>query len=162
MILLGGSLLLEIREDRLCVLAVDVNLAHDLEGHAVVELAELFDLSVRFRILLFELVAWEADDDQSLVFVLLVQFLKTLELRGEATLAGGVDDEEHFALELCKVEFFAATRQRFEIINRCHNIGVFVYCTLYARSLLTRVAEITVAINLSIFHIPPEQPINDL
>jgi len=33
----------------------------------------------------------------------LVQFLKTLELRGEATLAGSVDDEDNLALQLGQI-----------------------------------------------------------
>jgi hypothetical protein len=33
----------------------------------------------------------------------LVQFLKTFELRGEATLAGSVDDENDLAFELVKI-----------------------------------------------------------
>ena len=92
-VLLGRRLLFEVHENRVGILSVDIDLLHDLEGHAIVELAELLDLSVRTRILLLELVAGETDDDQPLVFVLLVQFFQTLELRRETALAGGVNDQ---------------------------------------------------------------------
>ena len=53
-----------------------------------VQLTELLNLRVVGRILLLELVAGEADNHQPTVFILLVQFLQSCELRGETTLAG--------------------------------------------------------------------------
>lgn len=41
-------------------------------------------------------------------FNILVELLKPGELRGEAALGGGVDDEDNFALELGEIVDFAA------------------------------------------------------
>lgn len=46
------------------LVAVDVNLCHDGEGDAVVELAEALDVVVGAGLLAGELVAWEAEDDK--------------------------------------------------------------------------------------------------
>lgn len=56
------------------------------------------------RVLVHELVAGEAEDDE-LVFVFglgvdgFVEGFEALELRGEAALGGGVDDEDDFVFE---------------------------------------------------------------
>jgi hypothetical protein len=74
---------------------LDVDLAHDGEGDAVVDLAELLDIVIGAGLLVAELVAGEAENDE-VVWVLLVdglpQLLKAGVLRGEAALGGRVDD----------------------------------------------------------------------
>ena len=92
-VFLGGSLRLEILKDWISSRTIHIDLLHDLESHTVVELAELLDLVIGTRILLLKLVAGETDDNESAVFVLLVQFLQALELRCESALTGGIDDE---------------------------------------------------------------------
>ena len=67
-----------------------------------------------------ELVARETHDDKALVFVLLVKGFEALVLRGETAFAGGVDNHQHLALELGKVQFLTIVAKRLEIINRCH------------------------------------------
>ena len=57
-----------------------------METYAIVHLAELLNLFIAFRVLLLELVAGETDDNESLVLILLIQFLQSCELRGESTL----------------------------------------------------------------------------
>lgn len=47
-----------------------------------------------------ELVARESEDDQTLVFVLLVELLKTSILLREAALGGNIDDEDDLAFKL--------------------------------------------------------------
>jgi len=47
-----------------------------------------------------ELVAREAEDDQPLVFVLLVESFQPVVLRGETALGGGVDNHEDLAAVL--------------------------------------------------------------
>ena len=90
---LGGEPLPE----RMRLVAVDVDLAHHRKADAVVELAERGDLVVRARVLGAELVAREADHDQALVAVVLPELLEAGELRREAALARGVDDQQHLA-----------------------------------------------------------------
>jgi hypothetical protein len=65
-------------------------------------LAELLDLVVGAGVLAAELVAGEAEDGEVVRVLLLdglVQALEALELRREAALGGGVDDEDDLALE---------------------------------------------------------------
>lgn len=97
----AGLLLLKPLEDGLGLVAVDVNLAQDGETDAVVDEAELLDVVVGPGVLTAELVAGEAQDGEVRVggVHLLVELFEALELRGEAALGGGVDDEDDLALE---------------------------------------------------------------
>jgi len=96
-----GLLLLHPGEDGCRILAVDVQLAEDREGHAVVDLAEGLDVIVGAGVLVVELVAGKAEDGE-LVRVALVQVLEQLleafELGCEAALGRGVDGEDDLAL----------------------------------------------------------------
>lgn len=97
-----GDLLLHPLKHRLRLVAVHVRLPQDGEGDAVVELAELLDRVVVAGVLLHELVAGEAEDDEA-VGVRggdgFVEGFERGELRREAAFAGGVDDEDDFAFE---------------------------------------------------------------
>ena len=66
----------------------------------MINLAKALDLLLTSRLLPAKLVAREAEDDEALVLVLLVELLEAGVLRGEAAFGGGVDDEGHFAFEL--------------------------------------------------------------
>ena len=66
-------LALEPAEERVGVVAVDVDLGEHRERHAVVDLAELADLVLGARLLRAELVAREAEHDQALVVQVLVE-----------------------------------------------------------------------------------------
>jgi len=123
-VVLCGRLCFQVFEDRLSIRAVHVALLHDLERHAVVQLAELLYLGIALGVLLLELVAGEADDDQSAVPILLIEFLQSGELRREAALAGSVDDEQHLSPERSKVHLFASARQSLEIIDCLHSCDV--------------------------------------
>lgn len=79
----AGLLALEPLVDLVRGVAVDVGLGHEGEGDAVVELAELRDLLVVLGLLPAELVAREAEDDEALLLVLVVQRLQALVLRRE-------------------------------------------------------------------------------
>src|SRR5262249_20803789 len=59
--------------------------------------AELLDVGVAARLLRAELIAREAEDLQAAVPAVAVQGLQALVLRGEAALAGHVDDQQHLA-----------------------------------------------------------------
>jgi hypothetical protein len=93
---------LEELEDLVRVAAVHVALLRKREGDAVVSLAHGAGLLVVLRVLRAELVARETNDDETLVLVLLVELLKSVELRGEAALGGRVEDEEDLALEVLR------------------------------------------------------------
>ena len=100
LVFLGGCLCLQILEDGLGFFTVNITLSHNLEGHAIVHLAELLNLFIALGVLLLELVAGEADDDEPLVLILLVQLLQSCELRGESTLAGCVHNQQYLTLKL--------------------------------------------------------------
>src|SRR5215472_11332566 len=97
--------------------AVDVDLAHHRERHAVVQLAERCDLVVRAGILGAELVARKADDDEAAVAVRFPKLLEAGELRREAALARGVDDEEHLALLRREARRLAGDRFGVEVVD---------------------------------------------
>ena len=106
-----GLLLLEPGEEGVGVVAVDLGLLHDGEANAIVKLAEALDLVVGTGLLGTELVAREAEDLEVLRVLCLdalVDLLQTFVLRGEATLGGGVDDEDYFALVVGSRNFLAA------------------------------------------------------
>ena len=79
------------------VISIDLDLLHQGEGDAIVQPAELDDLFVGAGLLMAELVAGEAYDDEALVLVLLVEGLEAVVLGSEAALGRGVDDQEDFA-----------------------------------------------------------------
>ena len=91
-VLFRRSLGLEILKDRIGIRTVDVALSHQRESYTVIEAAELFNLLVATRLLVGELVTRETEDDETLIFVLLIEFLQTVVLRCESTLAGGIDN----------------------------------------------------------------------
>src|SRR5579875_213267 len=79
-------------------LAVDLDLGENRKLDPVIELAKFFDLLVRARLLMAELIAWESEDFEAAIAVLGVQLLQALVLRRVAAAAGGVDDQQHLAL----------------------------------------------------------------
>ena len=125
-VLLCRSLCLEVLKDRISVLTVDITLRHQREGHTMVETAELLDLLIAARLLVSELIAREAEDDESLVFVFLIQCLQTIVLRRETAFRSGINDEEHLTFVVCEIYFFASVIEDFEIINGCHICIIFV------------------------------------
>ena len=106
--------------DGVRILAVDLNLGHQGEGDTVIQTAELLYLLVGARLLMAELVAREANDDEALLLLLLIERLQSVVLRREATLRCGVDNEKNLALVVGKVHFLSLVRQGCVIINRTH------------------------------------------
>ena len=77
-----------------------------------------------------ELVTREANHHQPLVFVLLIQGLKAIVLRGETAFGSGVYNQEDLALILREIHLYAFVVQDFEIIYRLHdanNLIVHLY-----------------------------------
>jgi hypothetical protein len=88
-------LFLQPLEQRLGLVAVDLRLAEDREGDAVINLAKRLDVVVGTRLLPAELVAWEAEDDEVIAVCgldLLVELLESFVLRRETAFGGRVDD----------------------------------------------------------------------
>jgi len=75
----------------------DADLGEDGEGDVVVFGAEGFDFLVGAGFLAAEVVGGDADDDEALGFVLLIEGFEAGVLGGVATLGGDVDDEDDFA-----------------------------------------------------------------
>ena len=85
--------------DRVLIIAVDVDLLHHRERHAVGGGAEGLDLLGAARLLAAELVAREPDDGEAAIGVLLVQCFEPGVLRGESALRRDVHGEDRLAVE---------------------------------------------------------------
>lgn len=106
-----GLLILEPLEDGGGFVTVDVDLAHDREGDAIVELAETLDVVVGAGFLAAKLVAGEAEDDKVVGVLgadLLPDLLEPGVLRGEAALGRCVDDQDDLALVFGERLLFAS------------------------------------------------------
>jgi sirohydrochlorin ferrochelatase len=90
----AGSLGAQVVEQRVGVRPVHLDLAEDREGDVEGGRAEVLDLFVRAGLLAAELVAREAQDLEAARLAIPVERLETLVLRGEATLAGDIDDQQ--------------------------------------------------------------------
>ena len=110
----------QVLEDGFCVGAVHVGLRHQREGDAVIEAAEFGDLVIGTGLLAGELVAGEAEDDESLVLVFLVEGLQAVILRGETAFGCGIDDHQDFPFVLGEVHFGTLVACGFEVVNLCH------------------------------------------
>src|SRR5262252_2313248 len=79
------------------IIAVNLDLGEQRKVHAVIQIAERFDFFIATGFLVSELIAGETEDLEAFVVVFAVEFLKTLVLRSETALAGGVDDKQNLA-----------------------------------------------------------------
>lgn len=94
------SLRFEILEYGIGFAAVHLDLVHDGEGDAIVELASRFCIAACAWFLTRKLVAGEAKYHQPLVFVLLIELFELCKLGGESAFASRVDDEQHLPFVL--------------------------------------------------------------
>src|SRR5699024_8537508 len=92
-----GRFRLEEFEQRVGVLTVYFDFREHRERDAVVLFAESANLVGIAGLLVTKLVTREAKHFQATVGVTLMERLQSLILRGEAALAGGIDDQQHFA-----------------------------------------------------------------
>ena len=81
-------------------------------------------LLVAAGLLVGELIAREADDDKSLILILLIKSLQAIILGGETALGCGIDNHQNLAVELREVHFCALVAQGFVIVNLCHITSV--------------------------------------
>lgn len=91
---------LEILEYGIGFAAVHLDLVHDGEGDAIVELASRFCIAARAWFLTRKLIARETENHQPLVFVLLIELFEFGKLGGESAFASRVDDEQHLTFVL--------------------------------------------------------------
>src|ERR1019366_908664 len=90
-------------EDRMRVVAVDLDLREQRKVHAVIDLAGGLDLVIGPGLLMAELVARKAEHLQAAVLVLGIKRLQAFVLRRKSALAGGVDDQQHLALVIAEL-----------------------------------------------------------
>lgn len=83
----------QVGEDRVRIWTVHIDLFTEQEGDAEVQLANLRHCLVRLWLLPGELVAWETDDHEPFVLVLLVDRLEVDKLRCESALRRSVDEQ---------------------------------------------------------------------
>ena len=102
------------------IVAIDLDLGHQGEGHTVVDAAELGYLGIGTGLLMSELVAREADDHQALVLILLIQSLQAIILRSESAFGSGINYHENLALVLSEIHLYPFVVKGLEIINLCH------------------------------------------
>src|SRR5208282_5372179 len=92
---------------RSLVVALDRDLRIQGKLDAVLGGTEGLDLLVGAWFLRHKIIGGEAGDDQPLVLILFVNRFQPLVLRGKSALAGDVDDQQYFALEVRKGQRFA-------------------------------------------------------
>ena len=104
-------------EKRSRVRAGDRNFGGHGEGDVIGAGAEGLDLFVGSRFLAAEIVGGDTYDDEALGLVLLIEGLQTGVLRGEASKAGGVDDEDDLAFISGEGEVFAVDGLEGEVVD---------------------------------------------
>ena len=80
-----------------------VGLGHDRKCHSVLLLDELPDLFTRSRLLGEELIAGESDEGEPAIFVLFIQRLQALILRGETAGRSSIHNQHDVSPELREV-----------------------------------------------------------
>ena len=117
-------LLLQELIERVCIVAVDLDLLETGELCAEVQFAELVNALICARCLLSELVAGEIENLESLGVILLVELLQFIVLRGESAFGCCVDNQQHLVGVLFQRDVLAFSVLDSEVINSSH-------CMLY-------------------------------
>ena len=97
-------------------IAVDLDLREHREVDIELGRDELEDLSVGTWLLFGELITREAQDLEPVELVM--ERTQTCVLRGKASSARDIDDEEHLAAELVEVDLLAGDARHLEVIDR--------------------------------------------
>src|SRR6185503_3415053 len=90
------------------------------ESDVVLLRAELPDLLVGARLLMAELVGWEAQHDEAFILVLAVQRLEPGVLRRISALARDVHDEQCLPFIAAERRPLAVDRGDLDVVDRCH------------------------------------------
>ncbi len=72
----------------------------------------LLDLGIRSRLLSAKIIAWDTENNESLVLVCLLELLELENLVFENRLARQIDDQQHLALERGEWHFLAIKRNQ--------------------------------------------------
>src|SRR4051812_2667188 len=105
--------------------AIDRDLGKDRKADVIDLLAEALDYLGIPRLLLAELVAGEGQDREAARCEILVELVQPGILRGEAAMAGRVDDQEHLALKPAEGHIAFVEITDGKIINIRH-AGAFI------------------------------------
>ena len=114
---LEALLLLQPREERKRVLAVDVRLVHLRERGVVMQGAELVHVVIRTRGLGTKLVAGDVQNLEALVMQLLIERLDRGIVRRESAAGGGVYHQHDLALQIGGLDLVALAIQKREIVK---------------------------------------------
>src|SRR5262249_15209825 len=79
--------------------AVDICFLKQWKGHSMIDETGVLHLGIRQRLLPSELIAREPEHHQSLVLILLMQFLQARELRCQSALCRRIHHQHHLARE---------------------------------------------------------------
>lgn len=100
---------------------VDVYFFHNLECNTVVHPTKLLDFTIGTGVLTSKLIAGKTHHNKTAITVLLVELFEAVELRSKTTFTRRVDNQQHLALKLGKVDFLAIASQRLKTIDTVHN-----------------------------------------
>ena len=84
----------------MCILSFDLDLFEHGKGDAIVNLAKARNFVGVVEFLTAEIARREAKNFKASVFFIFIKLLERLELRGEAALARGIDNQKHLSLVL--------------------------------------------------------------
>lgn len=98
-------LFLQVSIDWMLIGAIDSNLLCHGEGHSIIALAECSDFLITGH-LLRERVGGKSNDNQSFVFIAVVELLQAFELGSEAALGSRVEGKDYFAFKLAQIDWF--------------------------------------------------------
>jgi hypothetical protein len=108
-------LALEERVERSFVVPVDIDLREHREVHVEFRLRELEDFGIGAGLLIGELVARNAEDDE--VVIVIVERTQTCVLRREASSACDVDDEDELAVVVSEVDLVARDGRHVDVVE---------------------------------------------
>ena len=112
-------------------LSVHIDFIKHGERNTVVQFTEVLDAFCTFKFLIIELSAWKSKDLKSFTIHPFIKGFKTLKLWSEATLAGGVDNEQHLTFKLFQFSFLTVDIPSVKIINAHFLHSLVIYLTSY-------------------------------
>src|SRR5690625_1850243 len=100
------------------IFAVDIDFFMHWESHSVIRPAAFFSLFSVPRLLVTELIAWETKNDESILFMLLVQFFKPVELACKTAFTRRINDQQGLPFIFFKFVSAPICLLHFDIIYR--------------------------------------------
>lgn len=94
LLILSIAEFLQVAVEGVGVGAIDIDLGKHRKGHAIFAFGEFLDPGFIPRLLVAKLIAGECQDGKPLIFILLPQLFQLSQLVCEASLTGGIDNEQ--------------------------------------------------------------------